>query len=570
MYFELFREILGESSRSGKLDDDEDENTIEDNGAPRDGKGREERRKIKEREKMRLKGKERAPQKPVDGVVDGPGLATGPESKLTSAILTGINRALPFAGTDNAKLDQHMDTLFRITHEASFNVSIQALVLIQRVSETKTSIQSRYFRTLYASLQDHRLATSSKQAMYLNLLFKSLKMDKDTSRVKAFVKRFLQALASGPGYEPSFICGGLFLLGELFTVTPGLRKAVSSPPDAPDSYDPKKREPEYSGAATSCIWELTPLLYHYHPSVSLHARQLLDGSPLTANADLTLNTLSHFLDLFVYKNPKKPKPRGPSAMQPAAALGNDGNSVVRFIKGMTDEGLGSKGTVNEEDFWRKKVQDIPANQLFFHKFFNQRQQRNQDIREKTSKRKGRKDLDEDVGDEGASTPGEASDNDSQEEEIWQAMKRSIPSKEAEDVDTEESDELQGPVGSDPEEASENEEEEQEESDEDSGSEEASDNDEPFDLAMDDESDIVGSDADAPEGLLTFGSDGSEGEGDWQGVESTVLGKRKKGGKQAVEGDDGRKRKKRRLKDLPLFASMEDYEALIDAQPEDNI
>jgi len=51
--------------------------------------------------------------------------------------------------------------------------------------------------------------------MYLNLLFKSLKLDENINRVKAFVKRFLQALMTGPGFEPSFICGGLFLLGEV-------------------------------------------------------------------------------------------------------------------------------------------------------------------------------------------------------------------------------------------------------------------------------------------------------------------------------------------------------------------
>jgi hypothetical protein len=53
--------------------------------------------------------------------------------------------------------------------------------------------------------------------MFLNLLFKSLKADQDLIRVKAFVKRFLQVLSSGVGCggEPSFICGGLFLLGEV-------------------------------------------------------------------------------------------------------------------------------------------------------------------------------------------------------------------------------------------------------------------------------------------------------------------------------------------------------------------
>ena len=88
---------------------------------------------------------------------------------------------------------------------------------------------------------------------------------------------------------------------QLFTTTPGLRDAVSQPErslgGAPNEYDPRKREPEYSNAAGSCIWELIPLLFHYHPSVSLHAQQLLEGAQITATADLGLNTLSHFLDL---------------------------------------------------------------------------------------------------------------------------------------------------------------------------------------------------------------------------------------------------------------------------------
>ena len=53
-----------------------------------------------------------------------------------------------------------------------------------------------------------------------------------------------------------------------------------------------------------------PLTHHYHPAVALHARQLLAGQPLTASADLSQNTLTHFLDRFVYKNPKKMKMMG--------------------------------------------------------------------------------------------------------------------------------------------------------------------------------------------------------------------------------------------------------------------
>lgn len=99
-----------------------------------------------------------------------------------------------------------------------------------------------------------------------------------------------------------------------------------------------------------------PLLSHYHPTVQLHASLLLSGKELNADADLSLNTLSHFLDRFVYKNPKKLKPKGTSAMQPSAAPA-DGTSV-RVTKGAHDD----VATVNDEAFWRKKVQNVPVDQ----------------------------------------------------------------------------------------------------------------------------------------------------------------------------------------------------------------
>lgn len=51
--------------------------------------------------------------------------------------------------------------------------------------------------------------------MYLNLLLKSLKMDTNIERVKAFVRRFVQHLAGGGSGAVEFIAGGLFLLGEV-------------------------------------------------------------------------------------------------------------------------------------------------------------------------------------------------------------------------------------------------------------------------------------------------------------------------------------------------------------------
>lgn len=198
----------------------------------------------------------------------------------------------------NYSFDKHLDTLFRVTHSSNFNTSIQALLLIQQLSGTNQSSTDRFYRTLYESLLDPRLLTSSKQAMYLNLLFRALRSDLNVKRVKAFSKRLLQVVAM---HQASFTCGVLYLLRELEGVFASLQAFVDQPEadesddeenfqDAPEDvvessqviatsvakqsniskprstqhvYDARKRDPEYSNAEKSCLWELvrsTPLL----------------------------------------------------------------------------------------------------------------------------------------------------------------------------------------------------------------------------------------------------------------------------------------------------------------------
>lgn len=181
-------------------------------------------------------------------------------------------------------LETHLDTLFRITHSSNFNTSIQALILIQQIAASKHLAVDRFYRTLYESLLDSRLMTSSKQTLYLNLLYRALKDDVDVRRVKAFVKRMLQVVNL---HQPSFICGILYLVAELEGTFPDLKTLLTDPEDNEDDeeevykdadaldqdkpaakvdarknaarYDPRKRNPEFSNAHRSCLWELVRL-----------------------------------------------------------------------------------------------------------------------------------------------------------------------------------------------------------------------------------------------------------------------------------------------------------------------
>lgn len=159
-------------------------------------------------------------------------------------------------------------------------------MLIQQLTSSHQVSADRFYRTLYESLLDRRVATSSKQTLYLNLLYKALKNDLNVRRVKAFVKRIVQVLGL---HQPSFICGIFYLIRELEKTFTGIQSLFDQPEDndsddeevfrdVPDEdeaqekevseskpqkptngYDPRKRDPEHSNADKTCLWELVSL-----------------------------------------------------------------------------------------------------------------------------------------------------------------------------------------------------------------------------------------------------------------------------------------------------------------------
>lgn len=157
-------------------------------------------------------------------------------------------------------------------------------MLIQQLTSTHQVSSDRFYRTLYESLLDPRVATSSKQSLYLNLLFKALKNDVNVRRIKAFVKRIVQVLGL---HQPAFICGVFYLIRELEKTFVSLQSLYDQPedndsdeeevfrdvpdeddenqqqPEAPEEkpkplngYDPRKRDPEHSNADKACLWEM--------------------------------------------------------------------------------------------------------------------------------------------------------------------------------------------------------------------------------------------------------------------------------------------------------------------------
>lgn len=552
VYFQMFKDLLGESRSSGKKENIEEQ----------DGE---------------IIGKKKKRKTTKEVVGDGGFVEVEDAfSKSISAILTGVNRALPYAklGPSDASLNKHIDTLFLITHTSTFNTSLQALLLIQQISSSLShlpessssalskSIVDRYYRTLYQSLHDGRLASSSKQTMYLNLLFKSLKADDNLERVKSFVRRFVQVLASGSAGGTEFIVGGLYLLGELFSTVSGLRDfSRGSYSTSEEQYDPRKRDPQFAHPSASPLFELIPLIHHYHPAVSLHAQQLLSGQPITSNPDLSLNTLSHFLDRFVYKNPKKIKTKGSSAMQPAASA-ND-RIGVKLLKGESSGGA----LPNDEKFLSRPLQDIPVDEVFFHKHFLRKREKDK----KKTAHTGEGDSDAEESDDASDVDASASeleetqdkdvddaerdddeDSDAEEANIWKAMQATMPHVAGDEDLMADSDS----VASDLDDSDGEDEEVEDEDDEDGGS-----GDDFSMVEASDNEDLLGLD-EVPQGLIECdGIADEDGEEQWNGFGST---------KKRKQENESKREKRKKLRSLPTFASYEDYAKMIEDGPEDDV
>ncbi|KPM39980.1 Ribosome biogenesis protein MAK21 [Neonectria ditissima] len=436
--------------------------------------------------------------------------------KLVSAILTGVNRAAPFMTGNDAIMETHLDTLFKIAHSANFNTGIQSLLLIQQISSSKSIANDRFYRTLYESLLDPRLVTSSKQSLYLNLLLRSLKNDVDTRRVKAFAKRMLQI--SGL-HQPPFVCGLLYVVSHLRETFPDMRTLLEEPEesvfddeDERPMYDGRKRDPEHSNANRSCLWEMLPLQGHYHPSVTVFAASLLVPSEKAKKPDMDSHSLIRFLDKFVYRNPKAgDASKGASIMQP-----------LRASKDVGDIWLGSKGpgassaSVNSSSFWKKKVQDVAAEDVFFHEYFQQTSKESKETKKK------------------AAAAGDGDDEEEKEDEIWKALVSAQPGV---DPDGEGSD-----LGFD----------------DLDDSDMASDGSEP-DLDL--ESDLDDEDMDDEDMDVDIeGTDDEEG--------GAMLSEDEEGFEVKEAAPSKPKSRRRQLKDLPMFASVDDYAELLAGDEDD--
>lgn len=259
---------------------------------------------------------------------------------------------------------------------------------------------------------------------------------------------------------------------------------------------------------------------------------------------MTIHTLTHFLDRFVYRTPKAAvATRGSSIMQPLA--GSEAKDRLVY-----SNKHGQELPLNSDAFWRKKTEDVSAEDAFFHEYFSRVGKDKERAQKKKTKDPVDRDEEGDVDDEDLSEP---------ESEIWKALADSRPELDgAEDSDDGlDLDDLESAYDQSDEEGGDDEvifNDESDEEMEDIEEEEVpakpakgrtakkdepeEDDEDAWDMDVSDEEAFVDSDEDLPSEVEL-------------------------GGVELPKEDDKADRKKRRkLKHLPTFASADDYAALL--------
>lgn len=147
------------------------------------------------------------------------------DSRLLTALLTGVNRAFPFVSSNEADdiIEVQTPMLFQLVHSKNFNVGVQALLLLDKISFKNQIVSDRFYRALYSKLLLPAAMNSSKEEMFIGLLLRAIKSDVNLKRVSAFAKRLLQVALQQP---PQYACGCLFLLSEVLKARPPLWSMV--------------------------------------------------------------------------------------------------------------------------------------------------------------------------------------------------------------------------------------------------------------------------------------------------------------------------------------------------------
>ncbi|KAE8722900.1 Detected protein of confused Function [Hibiscus syriacus] len=269
------------------------------------------------------------------------------------AHLQGVDRAFPCVSSDEADdiVDIETPILFQLVHSKNFNVGVQALMLLDKISSKNQVVSDPFYRALYSKLllPDAMYSSKASEAEFVpctefghvyklflilpESFFSVQEYDAPNESVDEDLEHFediIEETVTEPGLASrkkklklismTVKLPSLIVILQKMKIPKNLRlqepktmsdQNASKPPKSTNKsfltggYDPRHREPSYCNADRASWWELMVLSMHVHPSVGTTASTLLSGVNIVYNGN-PLNDLSFtaFLDKFMEKKPK--------------------------------------------------------------------------------------------------------------------------------------------------------------------------------------------------------------------------------------------------------------------------
>jgi ribosome biogenesis protein MAK21 len=259
-----------------------------------------------------------------------------------------------------------VNTIYRLIYLSNISIAFQALSLLLQLTLVQDDKHDRYYNALYRKMVDPDIISASSKitSLYFHIIHQSIQQDSSVPRAKAFIKRLLQMTLSFP---PGKACGALIVINKILKYRPELmnqtlknvqvnetkKEEVMSkfdddsddeevykdaeiegngevkeekkpstaswihvnnadsqklPADSqkPLKYDAYKRSAAFCGSEYSLYYELLLMSRHFHPTVQVFVESILKCQKIKYFGDpLKDFSLSHFLERFSFKNPKK-------------------------------------------------------------------------------------------------------------------------------------------------------------------------------------------------------------------------------------------------------------------------
>ena len=197
-------------------------------------------------------------------------------ARLAKALLTGINRAFPFASGAGNELKTLLlgfaDPLLKMcAPSVAFPTTVQALNLLLTLAPFEETLKGQVLKAFQTVLdeQDRLRQASASHGLFIRAFTRAcgLLMEvNDRKSLQTLMKsllRFCLAIVS-----PAFVVASLGVLGSVLQRFPAMRSMINSAPESVES------------ARTEGFYELIALSRHYQPRVRRYALALLETSRL--------------------------------------------------------------------------------------------------------------------------------------------------------------------------------------------------------------------------------------------------------------------------------------------------